>query len=97
MRNTKRELECFKRLQSLTPIQDEVAAYLLQEYLLSAEELKVMKSDSDFTKLLYYKLAGLSEERKLQLLEFEWTLLPTERIKLLLITDRGMKEFLAEV
>lgn len=97
MRNTKRELDCFKRLQSLTPVQDELIAFLMQEYLLSADELKAMKGEADMAKHVYTKLATLSEERKIQLLEFEWSLLPTERIKLLLVTDRGMKEFTAEV
>lgn len=97
MRNTKRELECLKRLQGLTPVQDELIAYLLQEYLLTQEELKVIKSESDQLRLLYMKLHTLSEERKIQLLEFEWSLLPTERIKLTLVTDRGFKEFTAEV
>ncbi len=93
----KREVECLKRLQQLSPVYEEMVAFLLQEFLLSREELKVIKSSPDQGKLLQAKLALLSEERKLQLLEFEWTILPTERIRINIVTDRGFKEFIAEV
>lgn len=97
MRNTKREIECLKRLQQLSPVYEELIAFFVQEYLLSKEELKVIKNSPDQGKLLQAKLASLSEERKLQLLEFEWILLPTERIKISIVTDTGFKEFVAEV
>lgn len=97
MRNTKREIECLKRLQALTPVYEELIQFLDQEYLLSKEELKVIKNSPDQGRLLHAKLILLSEERKLQLLEFEWVILPTERIKINLVTDRGFKEFAAEV
>lgn len=96
MRNTKREIECLKRLQQLSPVYEELIAFLLQEYLLDKEELKALKTSPDQGRLLHAKLASLSETRKLQLLEFEWTLLPTERIKVNIVTDTGFKEFTAE-
>jgi hypothetical protein len=76
---------------------EELLAFLVQEYLLSKEELKAIKNSPDQGKLLQAKLALLSEERKIQLLEFEWSILPVERIKINIVTDRGFKEFLAEV
>jgi hypothetical protein len=69
----------------------------MQEYLLSKEELKIIKSSPEQGKLLQAKLASLSAERKIQLLEFEWSILPTERIRINVVTDRGFKEFTAEV
>lgn len=97
MRNSKRETECLKRLQELSPVYEELIQFLLQEYLISKEELKVIKNSPDQGKLLQARLALLSEERKLQLLEFEWTILPTERIRINVVTDRGFKEFSAEI
>lgn len=97
MRNTKREIECLKRLQELSPVYDELIAFFVQEHLLSKEELKVIKSSPDQGKLLQIKLATLSEERRVQLLEYEWVILPTERIKVSIVTDHGFKEFVAEV
>lgn len=96
MRNTKREVECLKRMQSLTPMFEELIAFLLQEFLLSKEELKTIKVSPEQARMLQAKLATLSDERLLQLLEYEWTLLPTERIRINIVTDRGFKEFIAE-
>lgn len=97
MKNTKRETECLKRLQELTPFFEELTQFLAQEYLLSKEELKAFKSSPEQVRLLHTKLVSLSEERKIQLLEYEWTLLPVERIRLTLVTSSGHREFLAEV
>lgn len=97
MKSSKREIECLKRLQELSPVYDELKAFLVQELLLSQEELRVINIGPDQAKLLQVKLQNLREDRKVQLLEYEWTLLPVERIKLLLVTDRGMREFAAEV
>lgn len=97
MRNIKREIECLKRMQALTPMFEELTAYLVQEFLLSKEELKEFKVSPEQARLLQAKLATLSDERILQLLEYEWTLLPTERIRINIVTDRGFKEFVAEV
>lgn len=96
MRNTKREVECLKRMQSLTPMFEELIAFLLQEFLLSKEELKAIRVSPEQARMLQAKLAALSDERLLQLLEYEWTLLPTERIRINIVTDRGFKEFIAE-
>ena len=97
MRNTKREIECLKRLQELSPVYEELISFFAQEYLLSKEELKAIKGSPDQGRLLQAKLASLSAERKLQLLEYEWSILPTERIRIFVVTDRGFKEFIAEV
>ncbi len=76
---------------------EELISFFLQEHLLSKEELKVIKTSPEQGRLLQAKLAALSDDRQLQLLEYEWTLLPTERIKVSIVTDRGFKEFSAEV
>ncbi len=83
-------------MQSLTPMFEELIAFLLQEFLLSKEELKAIRVSPEQARMLQAKLAALSDERLLQLLEYEWTLLPTERIRINIVTDRGFKEFIAE-
>lgn len=96
MRNTNREVDCLKRMQSLSPIFEELIAFLVQEFLLSKEDVKLLKVSPEQAKMLQAKLAILSSERKLQLLEYEWTLLPTERIRINIVTDHGFKEFIVE-
>lgn len=97
MKNTKREVECLKRLQELTSTFEELAQFLVQEYLLSKDELKTIRNSPEQSRLLQAKLAQLKNDRKLQLLEFEWTILPVERICITLVTDSGHREFTAEV
>jgi len=52
-----------------------------------------MRSSADVAKVLHTKLASLSKSNKLQLLEYEWVVLPVERMKITIITDRMSKEF----
>lgn len=96
MRHTKREIECLKRLQQLSPVYEELITFFLQEKLISSEELKIMRQSPEQARLLQAKLAILSSEQKIQLLEYEWVILPVERIKLVIVTDRGHREFLVE-
>jgi hypothetical protein len=93
MRNSKREVECLKRLQELSPVYDELLQFLDQEFLISKEELKVIKNSPEKSKLLQAKLALLSDERKLQLVEYIWQVLPVERISVTIVSERAMKEF----
>lgn len=75
---------------------EELIQFLMQEYLLDKTELKVYREASDRAKLFQAKLATLSADRKIQLLEYEWTLLPVERLKVTLVTATGYKEFIVE-
>jgi len=96
MRNTKREIECLKRLEQLSPVYEELLGFFVQERLITAEEIKVMRQSPEQARLLQAKLAVLSSEQRIQLLEYEWAILPVERIKLNIVTDHGHREFLAE-
>lgn len=94
---TKREIQCLKRLQELSPMFEELCQFLLQEYLLTKDELRVIRESPEKERMLQTMLASLQENRKLQLLEYEWTILPVERIRITIITDTGHREFGAEV
>jgi hypothetical protein len=93
MNRASREIECLAKLDSLTPSYDGIIEYLHSEDLLSREEGKAMRSSADVAKVLHTKLASLSKSNKLQLLEYEWVVLPVERMKITIITDRMSKEF----
>jgi hypothetical protein len=97
MRNSKREIECLQRLHALTPVYEELAAFLQQEYLLTQDELKVIRGSPDQAKRLYTKLVDLSQQRAIQLLEFQWEILPVERIRILIVTTTNQKEFSTEL
>jgi len=97
MRNHKREIECLKRLQEISPIYEELVQFLIQELLLDKEEYKNIKTTSEQARVLQAKLFALCEQRKLQLLEYEWHILPVEHIRLTMVSTNGFKEFIAEV
>ncbi len=92
MRNQKREIECLQRLNSLTPVFEEITQWLLLDFLISPEEVKTFRNSPETIKMLYHKLLELNSSRVLQLFEMEWSLLPVELIKISLVTQRGQKE-----
>lgn len=89
----KNHIKCLERLNDLTGAMSEILGFLLSEKLISREEIKGIMESSDRVKMTSAKLAALQSEDKLQLLEYEWQLLPIERIKITIITDRSSKEF----
>jgi len=93
MSKASKEIECLSKLDELTPAYDAILDFLQSEDLISREEAKGIRSSSEIPKGIHTKLATLSKTKKLQLLEYEWTMLPIERIKITIITDRNNKEF----
>lgn len=90
---TKREIECISRLQGLSLAIDDILGFLLSESMITKEQIKHLRSSADQAKMLHSYLLNLSKENRLQLLEYEWQVLPVERIKILLISDKNSKEF----
>jgi hypothetical protein len=80
------------RLDELIASNDSIMEFLMAEELITKEERKAIKSSADQAKALQGFLSAM-KGKKLQLIEYEWILLPEERLKLLLITDRNSKEF----
>ena len=92
MNKTNAEIQCLARLDELTATNDTIMDFLMAEDLMSKEERKGVKASPDVPKVLQAFLARL-KGKQLQLLEYEWVLLPDERLKLTIITDRNSKEF----
>lgn len=93
----KHEVECLIRLNQFTPVYEELLEFLFKEYLITKDELNVIRNSPEKAKLMQAKLRSLSQDRRLQLLEFEWTILPVERIRITIVTDREHKEIFIEV
>lgn len=87
------EIKCLSRLDTLTPSYDAILDFLLGENLITKDEVKAYRSAADVAKVLHTHLAATSKANKLQLLEYSWEILPVERIKILIVTDRNNKEF----
>jgi hypothetical protein len=67
--------------------------FLIKEDLMTREEARAIRSTAEVPKMLHTRLVALSKAKKLQLLEFEWIVLPLERIKIMVVTDRVQREF----
>lgn len=64
------------------------------------KESKIIPDDSFsnnsnqlIAEIVYYNLTRSCKDDKIQLLDFEWSLLPKEYIKITIITEREKKEF----
>lgn len=93
MSNTRREIECIARLQSLGQSMDTVLDFLLNEGLATKDDLKKIKLSPEPAKEIQLLLSRLSTSGKLQLLEYEWIILPVERMKIHIVTDKSSEEF----
>lgn len=87
------QVECLSRYGAHTSSLEDVMEFLHSEGLLSKADIKSIKQSASPSKDLEEAISILNMQGKFQLLEYEWTLLPVERIKLSIVTDRSNKEF----
>jgi len=92
MNKTNSEIRCLARLDELVSSNETIVEFLVNEGLMQKDERKAMMAGSDVPKALQLFLAKM-KGNQLQLLEYEWVLLPEERLKVTIISDRNSKEF----
>ncbi len=66
---------------------------MLDEGFLVKADLPLLLVSNVKPNYLINKLDQANEDGKIQLISFEWTLLPVEKINLLIITNRSNKTF----
>lgn len=93
MNKTSKEIMCLKRLEELTNQLDDVLMFLRDEGLINDNHIKKAKLSPDIAKEVQEILSELRKNSKLQMLNFNWSLLPIENIALYIVTDRNSKEF----
>lgn len=89
-----RKIECLDTLITKTECLDEMIEFLVDNNLATKDEFQSHTRQFEYVNFIHRKLTQLLEEKKLLLYEYEWTILPTHQIKLLLITEHLSKEFL---
>lgn len=92
MGKTNHEIQCLARLDELLSTNETIVEFLVSEGLMQKDERKAMMAGSDIAKALQLFLAKM-KGKQLQLLEYEWILLPEERLKVTIVSDRNNKEF----
>jgi len=93
MSKKSRQIECLERLNQMAVSIDDILQFLVDEKIFAKDDIKTVKSSSDHAKQVQALLSDLKRNERIQLLEYEWQVLPVERIKLLIVTDRNQKEF----
>lgn len=94
MSRISREIECLQRLQAMTGQLEDILSFLKLENLIDDNQMKSVKLSSDHPKEVRGILQDLKSKQKLQLLQYEWSVLPVENISITVITDRNQKEFI---
>lgn len=88
-----KQIECLARLNEATAGLQEILDFLVEEKLTDMTEVREIISAPSPAKELQLVLKRLSEQEKFQLLEYEWIVLPTERITITIVTENAKREF----
>jgi hypothetical protein len=89
-----RHVECLARLFQITQLDAELIDFLQAESLASPSVISDIRKSSDKPKDIVKLLDTLKRDGKFQLIDWEWQILPFERIRLYIVTDRVEREFL---
>jgi hypothetical protein len=88
-----KKVDFIERLIRLRNTYEDIAIFLREEKLIDDNNLAELKNAVSRPKYLYLILEKLKEDDKLELLDYEWVVLPVERLKLSIVTKRVSKEF----
>ena len=87
------QINCLQRLQDTTGQLEDILTFLKLEQLVDDNQIKSVKLGADHAKEIQQILRDLQVRNKLQLLMYEWNVLPVENIMISIITERNSKEF----
>ena len=88
-----RKVRCLDRLMKLSNCFSEFAAVLVEDKVLTQQEILTVY-DAKFGQYYYELLERAVKAEKLDVLDYEWQVLPFERIRLTIVTPRRHKEFI---
>lgn len=87
-----RELECIKRLIEKDAY-PEMRDFLINKKLAQSEDFEDLTRDVEKARFICSTLEQAAEDEKLILLDYEWTLLPLETIRVTCVTKDAKIEF----
>jgi hypothetical protein len=91
----KRKIEFLARLFDLLKCRNQLLEFLKDEKLITDDIMQTLLAEhySAHASKIATLLSELQKADKLQLVDYEWTILPFEKLKLTLLTNRVQKEF----
>ena len=93
------EIRCLERLEELNGGMDSIMSFLIEEKLMDQADAKRIMSEALSSKALHSYINALKNSTAMykinavQMVEYEWQVLPVERIKIIIVTDRSSREF----
>lgn len=88
-----KRIECIKRLLFLAHSYEDMCEWFVEQKFLEASFLEALTRDQERAEVILEELLKLERDNKLILLDFFWTVLPLEQIKIIVVTHKEMKEF----
>jgi hypothetical protein len=88
-----RRIECILRLINREESYVNVVSWLIDNKITTLQEAKGPTREQEKAEFLYNAFKKGVEMEKIQLLDYEWSILPLEQIRITCITDREKKEF----
>lgn len=71
----------------------DMADLLVRDGVISPKQMEEIKTSNVKTELLFRAVELAAKDGKIDLLDYEWQLLPTHRITITMVTASGIKEF----
>jgi len=93
MTKKQNEVECIQRLISVGMMVEEWMDFLLEEKLMVVEDIPSFRLEKDKASYIYGLIKTAKDSDRVLLFDFEWAILPIERIKITVVTPRNSKEF----
>jgi len=91
----KRRVEFLNRIFDLLKCRTTILNFLKEEKLITDDAVQTLMNEhhSSHAIRIANLLADLAKQDKLQLVDYEWTILPVEHLKLTLVTTHTKREF----
>ncbi len=91
----RKKIECLERLFALLKCKVELLEFLKEEKVINDDQMQGLLSShhSGHSTRIATILEDASKSEKLQLVDYEWTILPVELVKLSIVSHNSKKEF----
>lgn len=88
-----RKLKALEIINSKSVHALDMADYLFKDRVITSAQMEEIKTSNSRSESLLRALESASKEGRVQLLDYEWQILPTQRVVVTIVTDSGIKEF----
>ena len=93
MTKRQNEIECIRRLITVGMMVEEWMDFLLDDKLMTVDEIPKFRLENDKAAWIHGLIKVAKDSERVLLFDFEWAILPIERIKVTVVTQRNTKEF----